>query len=88
MPRVLADNGLFQVKQENTATKQVAERVMQVASNRLIEKNAKNSVKGSPNRVKKTTPKIHLKRKTQIKRFALWANGKKVERWYTADAGW
>ena len=48
----------------------------------------KKAAKEVPKRVEKKAPKVHLKRKTQIKRFALWVNGKKVERWYTADAGW
>jgi hypothetical protein len=52
------------------------------------EKVAKEVPKDAPKKVSKPAPKIHLKRKTQIKRFALWANGKKVERWFTADAGW
>ena len=43
-----------------------------------------------PNRISRqeNAPAIHLKRKTRIMRFALWANGKKVERWVTVDNGW
>jgi hypothetical protein len=41
-----------------------------------------------PTRRQKKVPKIHLKRKTRTMRFALWANGKKVERWVSVDSGW
>ena len=43
-----------------------------------------------PNRISRqeNAPAIHLKRKTRIMRFALWANGNKVERWVTVDNGW
>ena len=44
--------------------------------------------KEAPKMVLKKAAKIHLKRKTKIKRVALWANGRKVERWFTAGAGW
>ena len=37
---------------------------------------------------RENVPAIQLKRKTRIMRFALWANGKKVERWVTVDNGW
>ena len=33
-------------------------------------------------------PNIHLSRKTRTMRFALWANGRKVERWVTVSNGW
>jgi hypothetical protein len=56
--------------------------------NKVAKEATKKVVKETPKRVEKKAPKIHLKRKTRIKRFALWANGKRVERWFTADDGW
>jgi uncharacterized membrane protein len=79
MLQALVDNGLFHDKRKKAAKEAPKEVVKEVPT---------KVVKETPKRVEKKVPKIHLKRKTRIKRFALWADGKKVERWYTADAGW